>query len=325
MTSEGETAIIAESAAFEGTERPVRAMDYESFLSHWVPPQETLLAPWLPKKGLAMVHAARGVGKTHFAHGVAWAVATGTRFLRWEAGAGPARVVLLDGEMPTELLQDRLREVAGSAEQRPPAPDFLRIAAADLRQEGLPDLADRYAQRYYDMVVRDADLVIVDNLSTLCRSLKENDADSWGPVQDWCLALRRQGKAVLLVHHNGKNNGQRGTSKKEDVLDSVISLRSPADYRPEDGARFEVHFTKHRRFSGPDAQAFEARLSAGVWLEAAVQHCLDDDALLRRKRQGASYRELAEESGISKSALQRRLAELDRRPANGPPGDFLSQ
>ena len=36
-----------------------------------------LLAPWLPMAGLAMIHAPRGIGKTHIALGTAWAVATG--------------------------------------------------------------------------------------------------------------------------------------------------------------------------------------------------------------------------------------------------------
>ena len=39
---------------------------------------------------------------------------------------------------------------------------------------------------------------------------------------------------------------QRGTSRREDALDTVIALRRPDDYSPEHGARFEVHFEKLR-------------------------------------------------------------------------------
>jgi hypothetical protein len=39
---------------------------------------------------------------------------------------------------------------------------------------------------------------------------------------------------------------QRGTSRREDALDTVIALRRPDDYSPEQGARFEVHFEKLR-------------------------------------------------------------------------------
>ena len=55
--------------------------------------------------------------------------------------------------------------------------------------------------------------------------MRENEADSWGPVQAWCLRQRAAGKSVLLIHHAGKGGGQRGTSRKEDVLDTVMSLK----------------------------------------------------------------------------------------------------
>jgi putative DNA primase/helicase len=77
--------------------------------------------------------------------------------------------------------------------------------------------------------VKDFDLIIVDNLATLCRGHKENEAESWGQMQEWLLALRRMGKAVLLVHHAGKTGDQRGSSAKEDVLDCVIKLSHAAD------------------------------------------------------------------------------------------------
>jgi hypothetical protein len=44
----------------------------------------------------------------------------------------------------------------------------------------------------------------------------------------------------------GRMGRQRGTSRREDALDTVIALRRPDDYSPEDGARFEVHFEKLR-------------------------------------------------------------------------------
>src|SRR5438552_795292 len=87
----------------------------------------------------------------------------------------------------------------------------------------------------------EADLIVIDSISTLAGAGKENEAESWLPMQEWALALRRAGKSVLLLHHDGKGGQQRGTSRREDILDVVIHLRRPADYEPQQGARFEVH------------------------------------------------------------------------------------
>jgi putative DNA primase/helicase len=254
-----------------------------------------------------MAHAPRGIGKTHFAHGVAWAVASGGIYLRWTTPAGALRVVLLDGEMPATLLQERLRAVVTASGLTPPLNDYLRIAAADLRREGLPDLADPSAQPFYDDIIADASLVVVDNLSTLCRALKENDADSWAPVQAWCLSLRRQGKSVLLVHHDGKNGGQRGTSKKEDILDTVIGLRRPPDYEASQGARFEIHFEKARGFFGDEAEPFEARLVGERWQEGQIKSGDDVETLVSLHKSGMSIRDIADRTGLSKSSVQRKL------------------
>ena len=65
-----------------------------------------MLAPWLPEKGLAMIFAPRGVGKTWVALSIAHAIASGGDFLRWRAPQ-PRRVLYIDGEMPAVTLQER--------------------------------------------------------------------------------------------------------------------------------------------------------------------------------------------------------------------------
>src|SRR5262249_17496608 len=108
----------------------IRTRDIFEFMNADFPPREHMLAPWLPVQGLAMCYAPRGGCKTHLAGGVAWAVATGGKFWRWEATKA-RRVLLLDGEMPRTVLQERFKMISSNSPHQPPSWDNLTIAAAD--------------------------------------------------------------------------------------------------------------------------------------------------------------------------------------------------
>jgi putative DNA primase/helicase len=303
-----ETASVFEIPDSTGTKRDkVTSVDLQEFLTRDYPPRELMLSPWLPRQGLAMAHGYRGFGKTLMAHGSSWAIATGAGFWRWKAPE-PRRVVVVDGEMPASDLQTRLRTIQENSDLRP-APGYFRIAAADTFRDGLPDLSNQSMQGFYSDVVADADFILLDNISTLCPGAQENDADGWAVMQAWILLLRRQGKSVLLVHHDGKGGQQRGTSKKEDVLDTVISLRRPPDYTADQGCRLEVRFTKSRGFHGPDAEPFEARLVGNTWVLSDIKAGDDDDTLKTLRKQGLTIRDIADRTGLSKSTVSRRLGD----------------
>ena len=51
----------------------------KAFLTHSLPPRELILEPWLTNQSLNMIYSWRGVGKTHVALGIAYAVASGRR------------------------------------------------------------------------------------------------------------------------------------------------------------------------------------------------------------------------------------------------------
>jgi hypothetical protein len=138
--------------------------------------------------------------------------------------------------------------------------DRFRLLAAD--HTDVPDLATQAGQRMLDPLLDGADLLVIDNVSTLCWTGSDNSAGSWTSVQEWILRLRKRGLAVLLVHHSGKSGEQRGTSRREDVLDTVIGLRRPEDYEPQQGARFEVHVEKSRAHFGDAGRPFEASLAS---------------------------------------------------------------
>lgn len=298
-------------AASSPTRPAIRAVTAEALLGMEFPPREMVLAPWLPTKGLAMLYGRRGLGKTHVALGIAYAVASGGKFLGWSA-LKPRRVVLIDGEMPASTLKTRLAEIADRADHEPP-PDYISVIAADLQDRTI-NLAEPDDQNALAPFLEGAELVIVDNVSTLASCGRENEAESWLPIQEWALRQRREGRSVLFVHHAGKGGAQRGTSRREDVLDTVIALREPQDYDPTEGARFEVYYEKARGFHGDDAKPFEAALGIGGW---TLRDLADADMarVTALKGDGLSIRDIGEELGLSKSKVQRLLqrAEAERK------------
>lgn len=287
---------------------PIRAVNLATFLSLDIPPREMVLAPILPTQGLAMLYAPRGVGKTYASLSIAMAVASGgSLFNGWEAPK-PRRVVYIDGEMPATTMQKRLCEIAIGASVQLPADDLFQLVTPDLQEAPLPDLSTEAGQERLAPIVQPAEFVVLDNLSTLCRSGRENESESWLGIQEWVLSLRKSGKSVLFVHHAGKGGQQRGTSKREDILDTVIALRRPAEYEPTEGARFEVHIEKGREVKGDDAKPFEARLDvredAAYWTVRSIedQHI---DVVIRLTKEGMNVRDIADELKLSKSKVNR--------------------
>ena len=233
-----------------------RPLGISDFLTLEIPPREMLLGPIMPEKGLAMLYASRGLGKSWLALSVAVAVATGGRLLRWEAPT-PRRVLVVDGEMPLADLQARLNAILLGAGSNVPN-NNLQILAADNCEAGI-NLGSVHGQQALEAHLDGIDLLIIDNLSTLT-SGSEGASDAWLPMQNWLLRLRRKGIAVLIVHHAGVNGRQRCTSRREDALDTVIALRRPADYSAEQGARFELHIEKARTLVGDGGVPFEAKV-----------------------------------------------------------------
>ena len=288
----------------------LRVVDIAELLSLRIPPRGHLLYPVIPEQGLCMLFAERGMGKTFAALHVAYAIASGGTVFGWNAPQ-PSSVLYVDGEMPFSAMQERIASIVQGAGQEPPSASFLRVLTPDLQGDCLmPNLATKEGQSALEPYLEGVRLVVVDNLATLARAGRSNDEESWTPVQGWILALRRRGISVLLVHHASKNGSQRGTSAKEDVLDTVIQLRRPNDYQPEQGARFEVHLTKARGVFGAAAEPFEAKLmDGGIWEVRPLEDALADQ-VRGLAAEGLTMRDIAEETGKSKSAISRLCRKL---------------
>lgn len=289
----------------------IRAVNLGEFLNMVLPEREMLLSPFLPSQGLAMIYAKRGVGKTHIALGIASAVARGGRFLKWDAPK-PKKVLFIDGEMPGIAIQDRLRRIAANDEFDPIARGNLRLITPDLQDGPMPNLSTLAGRNSIDELVADSDLIIIDNISSLFRSGIENEAESWQPAQDWALELRKRGKSILFVHHAGKGGQQRGSSKKEDILDAVICLKHPPNYRSDQGAQFEIVFEKTRHFAGEDAMPFQVELREtqdGLWNWHVDEVQIDPEVMTVAElvKKGHTIKEITEQTGLTKARVEGRI------------------
>jgi len=296
----------------ENLEPQWKVLSTQDFLDQSVKPREFIMFPVVQQQSLTMIYAGRGVGKTFVALNLALAIANdGSMFNGLWRSTKPASVLYVDGEMPVVSMQERISSILrNNPECRLNYSDRLHIFSNDNQKNSIPDLSTKEGRGLIEAHLEGIDLVILDNISTLCRSGKENDAESWNSMQEWQIHLRRLGKSVLSIHHAGKGGGQRGTSKREDILDTVISLKHPSDYEPEQGARFEVHYEKARGIMGDAVKTFEARLfmnQEGMRWETKTLDASLMEQVIKLKEEGLSERKIAELLNSPKTKVHRIL------------------
>jgi len=301
------------SAAVHTPKPSLHIVNVADLLTMDMPERGYVLHPIIPEQGTVMLYAPRGLGKTWAALTIAYAIASGqVVFGGWKAPE-PRRVLYLDGEMPAHTMKERLASIVAGCEGEPPDADYLRILTPDLQTGFMPNIATSEGQAAIEPLLVNVAFVVVDNIATLGRHGKENEAESWQPVQEWLLRLRRAGIAVLLVHHAGKGGNQRGTSSREDILDTVIAMRRPADYEAEQGARFEVHLEKARGICGAEAKPFEASLrldnGAAVWTTRPIED-VEFEQVKALHADKLSIRDIAHETKLSRSKVGRIVRRL---------------
>jgi putative DNA primase/helicase len=99
------------------------------------------------------------------------------------------------------------------------------------------------------------------------------------------------------------------------LVDTSFSLRRPSDYSMDQGARFEVHIEKGRGVFGEHARPFEAWLQGRDGEAAWAMKDVEDAALSRVAAllaAGMSVREIAEETGATKSSVHRMKQRIER-------------
>ena len=301
--------------------------DLKSFMELKLHRPATLLDPIISEGSLSMLHAFQGIGKSFFAMSLALAVANGGKFLRWKAPQ-PAKVLYVDGEMSAFTLQERFTKLSGCslfADKKADYTQNLFLFAADVQTFPSINIEKAEIKHAIEQMIEENEikLVIFDNISSLT-TIDELDSVAWLPIQEWLISLRKKNIAVLFIHHSGKNGGQRGISKREDILDLVISLRDTTkkpkdnkktssnkpqnleDIDEEDddcfGGKCQVMFEKNRNIGGKNKltnfgiQLLDMDDGSIMWADIYA-------VVKQLKEEGISCRKIEELTGISKSRV----------------------
>lgn len=221
-------------------------------LAYPFPEREMLVAPWLRQGESAMLWAPSGLGKTFLALTLALAVAGGGRVLGWKAPK-PRSVLYVDGEMHAQDLRDRLAMLTGTVDGCDLEAASKNLTLLSRQMQGadvrFPDLNKPEDQ---DDILRrvqrsKAELVILDNFSTLCEVADENEVAAMNPVLSFLLRMKQAGCACILVHHSGKTGTDyRGSSKLGTTFEVVFGLHRIDGRAVGDGAGFELQWDKYR-------------------------------------------------------------------------------
>jgi AAA domain-containing protein/DnaB helicase-like protein len=304
--------------AMRGGAAPDRpeAYDVEAFLALQLTPRHWLAAGLIQDRDILMLHAPRGCGKSHFCFGLAYSLACGVDFLRYEIRE-PVPVLLCDGEQQAEEIQARLRAIQQSL-NRPLAAPF-RLLARD-QANNLPSLATTQGQAVVERAVEKLAssgprVLVIDSLSTLAslpKDVSENDEAGWRPIQEWLLRLRARGVTSLFVHHDNKAGAPRGTSAREILPSQIVHLKRPGGYNPSEGARFLVYLEKARGVFGSAARPYEAWLRTGpdgrqVWTSRDLDDAREE-AIREAQAEGVtSLRGIVKRTGLPYTTVQRKV------------------
>ncbi len=238
---------ILPSATLDAEYGQHEAMRGDDFIELSLPQITYAAVPILPLPGAAMIYAKPGVGKTMLALYLSLCIANGRPFFRYPTVQ--KRVAYLDGEMPAPLLQNRVIEQMRAFG---PGCSLPQIYCADLDPGKRLDLSK---PRDRDTVFHlPADVIIIDNVASLYPQPKENEGESFQPMNDFIFRMRQAGKLLILIDHANRQGTYRGTSRKVDHLDTVIQLE---DMPSMLGLRIRMTFEKARTFWGRDREPLE--------------------------------------------------------------------
>jgi transposase len=265
------SAIYRDHMALREASTPVKGFSPRSMAqitAAGVEARDFLLEPLLAERSTTLIYAKTNLGKTWLALCMATAIAhRASLFGRWRAKKA-RKVLYIDSEMDEQSMNERVRIVAkmlydGKRLSPRYARNFLAISRS--RAERGIELFKKHVVEY--VKEKEVALVVLDNLTAFTQH--NDSAKAWEETHAWIDVLKKAGCAVVIIHHENKQGGQRGTSATTNAVDNVLHLVDPNDRKEKekkggsepieldrDGLLMKVTVEKGREIFGEARKAF---------------------------------------------------------------------
>ncbi|MEQ8510443.1 MAG: AAA family ATPase [Rhodospirillaceae bacterium] len=281
----------------------------EDFLKLPAPPRTPILGDWLTVGSLTLISSESGVGKSMLGLAIAHSIASGRNFIGWQCDHA-RRVLYVEGELPRNMVQDRITALNGT--YGAPPPDMWRVA--DLEgYHPMPNLSTIEGRQIIDDWIEEfkPDVIFIDSLATLIllEGLDPNTEESWLPIQKWALEHRKAGRSVVFFHHTNKAGAQSGTKSKDRVMDTVIQLIQLGSKSAGKVTRIKWKPVKFR--SAPFSPEFEVQYKTdtknnAIWTRAMSFESIRAQSIELKSR-GHSIRQIMEILGVRKNQVEKAL------------------
>jgi hypothetical protein len=292
-----------------------------TWLSRPMPTVDRLLGDFITTTTRAFLVGRTGLGKTMLGLAIAMGIGFGLGFLHWRSSR-PGRVLFIDGEMPTELLIQRIRDAARRIGREDLIDNVMVFSTADAEKlgEAYPalgmfeplntDAGHEFIKRLCEMLK--PDVVILDNVQSLFAGVQK-DEETWIPVLPLVQWLTAEHIGQLWFDHAGLADRQYGSVVKSWRMDAVGFMKElPDDEQEPYETAFLLSFDpphgKARRRTPDNWNEFSPhiiRLRDDVWTSEPAE---------KRNGSGVARGKVAPSRRVFHNALIDAIAHAGTRP-----------